>query len=176
MIPLWFFTLRYFGHIPHTVLTTEPAGQSKLVANDSLLSSAASSLLLVAVFGPHIFWSLCTGDCVPLFQSINALQVNAPDDNGVLVGNWSGDYEGGTSPLEWTGSVAILEEYYRTKKPVSYGQCWVFSGLVTTGELCMKTKQHRTQTDSDSRRISVSEQTTKLLSRFFRRWSHPHMN
>eukprot|EP00918_Siedleckia_nematoides_P033728 GHVU01073272.1.p1 GENE.GHVU01073272.1~~GHVU01073272.1.p1 ORF type:complete len:769 (-),score=118.27 GHVU01073272.1:951-3257(-) len=57
---------------------------------------------------------------------------NSPDDNGVLVGNWSGDYSGGTSPLAWSGSVAILEEYMRTKEPVKYGQCWVFSAVVTT--------------------------------------------
>ena len=60
-------------------------------------------------------------------------QVNAPDDGGVLIGNWSGDYDDGTSPLKWPGSVEILEEYWKTKRPVKYGQCWVFSGVVTTG-------------------------------------------
>ena len=60
--------------------------------------------------------------------------MNAPDDGGILVGNWSGKYAGGKSPLSWTGSVAILEEYYRTSLPVKFGQCWVFSGVVTTGE------------------------------------------
>ncbi|WAR12501.1 TGMH-like protein, partial [Mya arenaria] len=32
----------------------------------------------------------------------------------------------------WTGSTAILEQYYRNKKPVRYGQCWVFSGVLTS--------------------------------------------
>ena len=59
--------------------------------------------------------------------------MNDADDNGVLAGNWSGDYTGGRSPLDWTGSVAILEEYYKTKRPVRFGQCWVFSGVLTTG-------------------------------------------
>lgn len=54
-------------------------------------------------------------------------------DQGVLVGNWSGKYDGGTSPSKWTGSVAILEEYMKTKRSVKYGQCWVFSGVLTTG-------------------------------------------
>merc|ERR1719334_2255987 len=28
--------------------------------------------------------------------------------------------------------MAILEQYWETKRPVKYGQCWVFSGLCTT--------------------------------------------
>lgn len=48
------------------------------------------------------------------------------------MGNWSGNYENGRSPTFWNGSVNILQEYYRTKKPVRYGQCWVFSGVLTT--------------------------------------------
>ena len=60
--------------------------------------------------------------------------MNANDnDGGVLVGNWSGNYEGGTSPLAWTGSGAILEHYWRRKKPVLYAQCWVFGGVLTSG-------------------------------------------
>ena len=26
----------------------------------------------------------------------------------------------------------IFQEYYKTEKPVKYGQCWVFSGVMTT--------------------------------------------
>ncbi|XP_069113007.1 hemocyte protein-glutamine gamma-glutamyltransferase-like [Argopecten irradians] len=58
--------------------------------------------------------------------------VNHADDNGILIGNWSGDYEGGTKPTFWTGSLEILEKYYETKSPVKFGQCWVFSGVLTT--------------------------------------------
>ncbi|WAR12579.1 TGMH-like protein [Mya arenaria] len=68
---------------------------------------------------------------VIIARKLSAL-VNSSDDNGVLTGNWSGDYTSGTSPLEWTGSCAILEQYYRTKEPVRYGQCWVFSGVLTS--------------------------------------------
>ncbi|XP_067649518.1 annulin-like [Haliotis asinina] len=71
------------------------------------------------------------GNPIPIARKITAA-VNAPDDYGVLVGNWSGDYEGGTSPLQWTGSVKILEQYFETKEPVMFGQCWVFSGVTTT--------------------------------------------
>lgn len=63
---------------------------------------------------------------------VNFFQINSPNDKGVLVGNWSGEYEGGTSPTEWNGSVNILTQFYKTKEPVKFGQCWVFSGVVTT--------------------------------------------
>ena len=58
--------------------------------------------------------------------------INVQDDGGVLVGNWSGDYSDGIRPTAWNGSVAILEQYMKNKEPVCYGQCWVFSGVLTT--------------------------------------------
>ena len=67
-----------------------------------------------------------------IFIYILNVQVNSNDDNGVLMGRWSGGYAGGKSPTAWNGSVAILDEYMQTKKPVKYGQCWVFSGVLTT--------------------------------------------
>ena len=66
--------------------------------------------------------------------------MNSNDEDGVLVGAWpckEGDFgfgwPEGTNPCDWKGSVKILEEYFETGKPVKYGQCWVFSGLLTTG-------------------------------------------
>lgn len=62
-------------------------------------------------------------------------QVNDSDDDGILQGNWSGDYSAGTPPFKWTGSVRILEEFIKNGyKPVKYGQCWVFSAVVTTSK------------------------------------------
>ncbi|XP_061320474.1 protein-glutamine gamma-glutamyltransferase 4 [Pezoporus flaviventris] len=74
----------------------------------------------------------------PIFVSraMSAL-VNANDDSGVLLGNWSGNYNNGTSPLDWIGSVSILQKYYKTKQPVLYGQCWVFAGVLTTVMRCL---------------------------------------
>lgn len=48
------------------------------------------------------------------------------------MGNWSDDFGGGTPPTKWLGSQKILQQYYKTKKPVKYGQCWVFSGVLAT--------------------------------------------
>lgn len=59
--------------------------------------------------------------------------VNSADEGGAVMGNWSNDFTGGTAPTEWLGSKKILQEFYRTKKPVKYGQCWVFSGVLATG-------------------------------------------
>lgn len=68
----------------------------------------------------------------PVFVSreMSAL-VNVQDDAGVLIGNWSGNYEGGTAPSAWRGSAKILKQYLKSGgQPVRYGQCWVFSGVL----------------------------------------------
>ncbi|XP_012283276.1 annulin isoform X2 [Orussus abietinus] len=70
-------------------------------------------------------------DAVVICRVLSAA-VNSPDDNGAVMGNWSDDFEGGTPPTKWLGSQKILQEYYKTKKPVKYGQCWVFSGVLAT--------------------------------------------
>ncbi|XP_072268374.1 protein-glutamine gamma-glutamyltransferase 4 [Pyxicephalus adspersus] len=75
-------------------------------------------------------------DPIILSRKFSAL-VNSNDDNGVLTGNWSGRYESGVSPTAWTGSSAILQQFYKTKRPVRYGQCWVFSGVLTTVMRCL---------------------------------------
>lgn len=72
----------------------------------------------------------------------NYSQVNSNDDDGVLVGNWSGDYDDGTSPTAWINSSDILLQYSRNKgEAVRYGQCWVFSAVVTTGNQSAETTQ-----------------------------------
>uniref|UniRef100_A0A669CTK6 Protein-glutamine gamma-glutamyltransferase K n=1 Tax=Oreochromis niloticus TaxID=8128 RepID=A0A669CTK6_ORENI len=77
------------------------------------------------------------GDPINVVRIISAM-VNSPDDQGVLEGNWSGDYSNGTSPTVWSGSVEILKEYHKKNgTPVKYGQCWVFAGVVTTVLRCL---------------------------------------
>uniref|UniRef100_A0A672U0S6 protein-glutamine gamma-glutamyltransferase n=1 Tax=Strigops habroptila TaxID=2489341 RepID=A0A672U0S6_STRHB len=64
--------------------------------------------------------------------------VNANDDQGVLLGNWSGNYDGGKSPSSWTGSSEILQNWKKSGfKPVRYGQCWVFAAVLTTVLRCL---------------------------------------
>jgi len=59
--------------------------------------------------------------------------VNAPDELGVVQGNWTEDFSGGTAPVNWLGSEDILNQFIKTQKPVKYGQCWVYAGVLTTG-------------------------------------------
>ncbi|XP_077297888.1 annulin-like [Arctopsyche grandis] len=58
--------------------------------------------------------------------------INSNDNKGVLIGCWDGEYEKGTSPLIWMGSREILQQYYKNRTSVMYGQCWVFAGVLTT--------------------------------------------
>ncbi|KAJ7332323.1 hypothetical protein JRQ81_014503 [Phrynocephalus forsythii] len=64
--------------------------------------------------------------------------VNSTDDNGVLQGNWSGNYSGGSSPGSWSGSTDILRKWKASGfRPVRFGQCWVFAGVLNTVLRCL---------------------------------------
>ncbi|XP_070559596.1 protein-glutamine gamma-glutamyltransferase K-like [Ptychodera flava] len=63
--------------------------------------------------------------------------VNAEDNDGVLIGNWSGDYSKGKAPSEWAGSVEILSTYKTSERPVGYAQCAEYSGVLTSVLRCL---------------------------------------
>ncbi|XP_076207888.1 protein-glutamine gamma-glutamyltransferase 6-like [Aptenodytes patagonicus] len=70
----------------------------------------------------------------PIYVSrVISAMVNSNDEKGVVEGKWNGKYYSGTNPLQWSGSVTILRKWYRGRyKPVRYGQCWVFAGVMCT--------------------------------------------
>ncbi|NXH96719.1 F13A factor, partial [Pachycephala philippinensis] len=63
--------------------------------------------------------------------------INSRDEDGVITGAWRNSYDDGIAPSTWTGSVDILLEYYSSKQPVRYGQCWVFAGVFNTFLRCL---------------------------------------
>ncbi|KAI0217047.1 Protein-glutamine gamma-glutamyltransferase K [Lamellibrachia satsuma] len=73
------------------------------------------------------------GNIVHVIRTISAMANSNDNDGGVLKGRWTNTYPKNTvEPWAWTGSVEILEKYMEDGKSVCYGQCWVFSGLVTS--------------------------------------------
>ncbi|GAB1286892.1 Protein-glutamine gamma-glutamyltransferase E [Apodemus speciosus] len=67
-----------------------------------------------------------------------SIQINGNDDNGVISGNWSGNYTGGVDPRTWNGSVEILKNWKKSGyRPVQFGQCWVFAGTLNTVLRCL---------------------------------------
>uniref|UniRef100_A0A3Q2HSQ8 protein-glutamine gamma-glutamyltransferase n=2 Tax=Equus caballus TaxID=9796 RepID=A0A3Q2HSQ8_HORSE len=76
-------------------------------------------------------------DPIYVTRAISAM-VNSNNDRGVVQGQWQRKYGGGTSPLHWRGSVAILQQWFKGRfKPVKYGQCWVFAGVMCTVLRCL---------------------------------------
>ncbi|KAM4034983.1 protein-glutamine gamma-glutamyltransferase E-like [Anomaloglossus baeobatrachus] len=76
-------------------------------------------------------------DPLHICRVLNAT-VNSKDENGVLTENWSGFYDDGVSPTSWNGTSAILKNWYlRGYKPVKYGQCWVYGGVLCTVLRCL---------------------------------------
>lgn len=86
------------------------------------------SILLLSTVGKVL--PAFRGDPVRIARALSAI-VNSPDDDGVVEGNWSENFSGGTAPTKWIGSVEILQEYYKRRRPVKFGQCWVFAGTLT---------------------------------------------
>ncbi|XP_029609995.1 coagulation factor XIII A chain-like isoform X2 [Salmo trutta] len=76
------------------------------------------------------------GDAIKVARKASAM-LNSHDDDGVLVGNWSGDYTYGVAPTSWTGSTEILLNYSSSKTPVCYAQCWVYAAVFNTFLRCL---------------------------------------
>ncbi|XP_039997191.1 coagulation factor XIII A chain [Xiphias gladius] len=76
------------------------------------------------------------GDPIKVTRKASAM-LNSHDEDGVLVGNWSGDYTYGVAPTSWTGSTDILLSYASAKMPVCYAQCWVYAAVFNTFLRCL---------------------------------------
>ncbi|KAM4536317.1 coagulation factor XIII A chain [Odontesthes bonariensis] len=76
------------------------------------------------------------GDPIKVTRKASAM-LNSRDDEGVLVGNWTGDYTYGVAPTSWTGSTDILLSYASSKMPVCYAQCWVYAAVFNSFLRCL---------------------------------------
>ncbi|XP_062300632.1 coagulation factor XIII A chain [Scomber scombrus] len=76
------------------------------------------------------------GDPIKVTRKASAM-LNSRDDEGVLVGNWSGDYTYGVAPTSWTGSTDILLTFASSRMPVCYAQCWVYAAVFNTFLRCL---------------------------------------
>ncbi|KAF5902789.1 coagulation factor XIII A chain-like, partial [Clarias magur] len=77
------------------------------------------------------------GDPIKISRMASAM-MNARDDDGVLLGNWTGDYVYGVPPTSWIGSVEILLDYAgRGGQSVGYAQCWVYAAVLNTFMRCL---------------------------------------
>ncbi|XP_078000941.1 protein-glutamine gamma-glutamyltransferase K-like isoform X2 [Glandiceps talaboti] len=73
---------------------------------------------------------------IKVVRAMSAM-VNSEDDDGVLIANWSGNYDNGKAPSEWAGSVEILSTYKVREQPIGYAQCGEFSGVLTSVLRCL---------------------------------------
>ena len=68
---------------------------------------------------------------ITVSRAVSAI-ANSYTDGGIVEGRWGKNYDDGIYPMDWTSSLPLLKEYNKTGKPVKYGQCYVFAGIVTT--------------------------------------------
>lgn len=77
-------------------------------------------------------------------NDVFVFKINSEDDNGVLEGQWGGPYFGGVTPTHWNGSHDILRKWFNIGcHPVKYGQCWVFAGVMCSGDSRLQNRPHR---------------------------------
>lgn len=114
-----------------------PRGSSLQLSTSNHQERCRKCIQRLPGFLPHLP-TLCPEHCTSLSVLIHwgvfPAQINGNDDNGVISGNWSGDYSGGRDPRNWNGSVEILKAWKSSGfRPVRFGQCWVFAGTFNTG-------------------------------------------
>ncbi|KAM7038148.1 uncharacterized protein M8220_010277 [Acridotheres tristis] len=78
------------------------------------------------------------GDPKYVGRVISSMINGNDNDNGVLLGKWQGSFHSHENPSRWDGSVIILKKWRQDNyRPVQYGQCWVFAGVMCTVLRCL---------------------------------------
>ncbi|XP_074868233.1 protein-glutamine gamma-glutamyltransferase 6-like [Carettochelys insculpta] len=78
------------------------------------------------------------GDPKYVGRVISSMINGNDNDNGVLEGRWDDNFAEHQNPSRWNGSVVILRTWCQANyRPVQYGQCWVFAGVMCTVLRCL---------------------------------------
>uniref|UniRef100_A0A1I8F6G1 C2 domain-containing protein n=1 Tax=Macrostomum lignano TaxID=282301 RepID=A0A1I8F6G1_9PLAT len=89
-------------------LRATPAPGGAPASPGSSASSSLRSWTACCCCCPAPSWPGRSGPTpVKVARALSAV-INSIDEGGLLVGNWSGNYEDGRSPTEWTGSLKIF--------------------------------------------------------------------
>lgn len=51
---------------------------------------------------------------------------------GLLDARWGIEFLDGNNPMSWNSPTEIFAEWIKNKRPVKYGQCWIFAECLTT--------------------------------------------
>jgi hypothetical protein len=71
-------------------------------------------------------------DIITIIRHLMSEFSSEHSENALICGKWSSDYSDGLSPSAWKSSSHVFREWGINKKPIKYGQCWVFSECFTT--------------------------------------------
>ena len=78
----------------------------------------------------------------PLLSRHLSSLLNSNDNNGLLVGNWSEDFAGGTEPWVWSGSAGLFEAYVASGGSNGRVKVWDASSGACVKNLEVPSSQH----------------------------------
>ncbi|XP_014249637.1 annulin-like isoform X2 [Cimex lectularius] len=70
-------------------------------------------------------------DCWSILSIVKAFS-NEKTESLIIDCPWTSNYRGGTNQMKWPGSKLLLGQFYKTKKPVNLGHCYVFNCLLVS--------------------------------------------
>lgn len=133
----------------------DPAGDVSARCDPAYVGRVVSAMV---GHGIHADGSRLQGLDVAVFVS----KINSEGDNGVLEGQWSGPYFGGETPTHWNGSHDILKKWFDMGcRPVKYGQCWVFAGVMCSGDSRLHDRPPRVTGSPSGLRAAVATPTPR---------------
>lgn len=118
---------------------------------DKIWSNELRNEYLHGVNGVHLGWKYDINDATmtdfvmnrieelpyserTLHNIIRYLMINFSsenDENALIYGKWDNKYSDGIAPSTWKSTSHVFRHWGINKKPIKYGQCWVFAECIT---------------------------------------------